>query len=203
MPQTELPLYPKISSIYNKIMQLGIAIVIIVVLLNILLANSDKSNQTVRQHFNAVGQQVAAQSAIAAGVFLQSNELAALKTYIEQLNQAPTIKDVHLYDSNGQLIASSVDAKSINELYGNAINALDRSEHYLPFITEIHHDKFSGYLRVTLDKALITEALYRQNSELQQWSRLMLIMAGIVGFLLTRGLNRFSRQGFRLARSSN
>ena len=59
-------------------------------------------------------------------------------------------------------------------------------------------DKLIGYVRLTLDKHYLTTKLLRNNDEQFTLLRLMMIIAGVVGFLLTRGLNRFSRQGFRI-----
>ena len=57
-------------------------------------------------------------------------------------------------------------------------------------------------MRLTLDKKYLTLDLLKNNDEQFTLLRLMMIIAGIVGFLLTRGLNRFSRQGFRLAEAT-
>ena len=46
MTQTEQPLYPKLSSIYNKIMQLAIAIAFIIVLMNLWLYSQTMNKQT-------------------------------------------------------------------------------------------------------------------------------------------------------------
>ena len=57
MKQIEQPLYPKLSSIYNKIMQLAIAIVLIIVLLNLWLASSNQSKDSIEEHFYVLGEQ--------------------------------------------------------------------------------------------------------------------------------------------------
>ena len=78
-------------------------------------------------------------------------------------------------------------------------NKLNQSENLSPFIGEIRQKSLLGYVRLTLDKKHLTEKLLTNSDEQFTLLRLMMIIAGIVGFLLTRGMNRFSRQGFRLA----
>jgi membrane protein len=65
-------------------------------------------------------------------------------------------------------------------------------------VSEIRKDVLVGYVRLTLDKTYLTTKLLKNNDQQFTLLRLMMIIAGVVGFLLTRGLNRFSRQGFRL-----
>ena len=55
MTQSELPLYPKISSIYNKILQLAIAIVMLIILMNIMLDNHVSNQDVVQAHFSEYG----------------------------------------------------------------------------------------------------------------------------------------------------
>jgi membrane protein len=122
-----------------------------------------------------------------------------MQKYVDELQQTKAIKEVHLYDVTGQLLISSKGAKSVKALYGLSENELNKSESSPPFIGEIRQNSLLGYVRLTLDKKHLTEKLLTNSHEQFTLLRLMMIIAGIVGFLLTRGLNRFSRQGFRLA----
>jgi membrane protein len=203
MIQIEKPLYPKLSPIYNKIMQLAIAIAFIVVLMNFWIYSETQNKQTINQHFYDVGQQYLHQtsaglSVLATEVKTKQSKLS-LEKYIDGMQEVPSIKEIHLYDESGQLILSSKHAKSVKALYGLSEQQLNKSEFLVVFISEIRNDKLLGYVRLTLDKKYLTTKLLKNNDEHFTLLRLMMIIAGVVGFLLTRGLNRFSRQGFRLA----
>jgi membrane protein len=217
MKQTELPLYPKISSIYNKIMQLSIAIVFIIVLMNIWLATGRNDKEAIDQHFSFVSHHYLQQAALSVQVFLKNDDKKALKQYIEQLSTMTFVESAHFYDPRGQLIFSSVSAiaakestdlkprlsveeSSINDLYGISPQKSNLSKRYLPFVQEVRAEKLLGYLRITIEKSIVNEESYFFSEQRQSLIRLMLILAGCVGFLLTRGLNRFSRQGYRLAK---
>jgi len=202
MTQTEQPLYPKLSSIYNKIMQLAIAIAFIIVLMNLWLYSQTMNKQTIEQHFYEVAQQYLLQASAGLSVLTpelktkQSRQL--LQNYVDELQQTELINEIHLYDITGQLIISSESAKSVKALYGLSKNKLNKSETSVPFVGEIRKESLVGYVRLTLDKQYLTNQLLENNDQQFTLLRLMMIIAGVVGFLLTRGLNRFSRQGFRL-----
>jgi membrane protein len=202
MTQTEQPLYPKLSPIYNKIMQLAIAIAFIIVLMNLWIYSQSNNKQSIEQHFYDVGHQYLQQ--VSAGLSVLTPEVNTkesrqiLQNYIDELQKAEVIEEIHLYDISGQLILSSQDGKSVKALFGLSDNKLNKSEFSVPFVSEIRKDILVGYVRITLDKNYLTTNLLKSNEQQFTLLRLMMIIAGVVGFLLTRGLNRFSRQGFRI-----
>jgi membrane protein len=197
MTQIEQPLYPKVSSIYNKIMQLAIAIFIIIILMNLWLFSNERNQQTIDQHFNDIAQQYLKQTVSGVSTLLLDDK-EKIQSYIDELTANEWLKDISLYDKTGQLIFASSNQISINDLYGRSDFKADRSEKFIPFVVELRDDEVKGYVRITIEKKQLIadlELSAKQNFDL---FRLMLILAGVVGFLLTRGLNRFSRQGYRV-----
>ncbi|GAA5140703.1 AhpA/YtjB family protein [Thalassotalea piscium] len=211
MQQPELPLYPKLSSIYNKIMQLAIAIVIIVVLMEVWLYASRSMEKTIEHNFTQTSRDYIAQVNRGLQSILISNELLAdkqlmtqhIQTYIDESAQPEWIKDISYYGKTGQLLLSSTEHKTMNSLYGISLYQPDLSEQFLPFVANVRTENFEGYLRITMEREYFTSRLSQANFEHYDIIRLMMILAGLVGFLLTRGLNRFSRQGYRLNKNSN
>jgi len=215
MNKSEQPLYPKLSSIYNKILQLVSAILLIVILMIFLVANTEKSDQALEQHFEQVAEKFLQQAVSGISVLLTENKSsiskkirnAQLQSYLNNFASADFIKQVHLYDETGLLMLKSESSgeasASIKLLYGidESLQTLDKSKQYVPFIKEIRNKSLTGYLRLTIEKSYITSELANKSNESQTLSRLLLIAAGLIGFLLTRGLNRFSRQGYRAPRA--
>ena len=211
MNKSEQSLYPKLSSIYNKILQLLSAILLIVLLMSFWLANAEKSEQSLQQHFEQVADKFLQQSLAGVRVLLTENKndiskdvrQAQLQSYLNNLASADYIKQVHLYDNTGALLltseASGDASASIKLLFGidESELTMDKSKQYVPFIREIRTDELIGYLRLTIEKSYLTSELAQSNKDSETLFRLLLIVAGVVGFLLTRGLNRFSRQGYR------
>ncbi len=212
MKPVEQPLYPKLSSIYNKILQLVSAILLIVTLMTIWLSSVERSQHTISQHFEQTAKQFLQQAIAGTSILLEENSLktnkishhALLQKYLNKMAEANFVRDIHLYDETGLLILESkgknYSPSSIKVLFGidQAQKTLDKSEKYVPFISEIRHKQLKGYLRVTIEKSLLISTLEQESHDRQALFRVLLIIAGLIGFLLTRGLNRFSRQGFRM-----
>jgi membrane protein len=218
MKQAEQPLYPKLSSIYNKILQLASAILLIVVLMNMWQATGMKNRENLSDHFSYIAKQQLQQATVAAATIMSqeydgnTRHKKTLQSFINRLSEVDFIKQVHLYDATGLLLVSSqmlelpieihsYKAKSINELYGIATNQRDVSKHLIPFVQEVRGEKLFGYLRFTIKKSYLTDILAKADEDQQALFRLMLLLAGVVGFLLTRGLNRFSRRSYRIRKA--
>ena len=228
MKQNEQPLYPKLSPIYNKILQLISAILLIIALLSILHAIALKKENDLTEHFIFIGKQQLQQAIAGAAVIFelesvnQAKQKRLMQQYLDGLTRVNFVKEAHLYDATGLLLVSSAEVKfdqqnnlvapltalSINELYGinrdkeNVTTSL-QGQSLSPFIAEIPlsdgtNDRLHGYLRLTIEPSLLTKILAKADQEQASLNRLMLLFAGFVGFLLTRGLNRFSRRGYRL-----
>ena len=212
MKQSEQPLYPKLSPIYNKILQLLSAILLIVLLMTLWLSTAEKNEQAISLHFEQTAEKFLEQAIVGVSLLfvekktsqIKKNRDAQLQSYLNYLAESDFIKQVHLYDETGLLLLKSDSggeaSASIKLLYGidESIQTLDKSSIYRPFISEIRTDKLVGYLRLTIEKSYLTATLATSNNYTQTLYRFLLIIAGVVGFLLTRGLNRFSRQGFRM-----
>jgi len=212
MKQLEQPLYPKLSSIYNKILQLLSATLLLVLLMTLWVSTAERSEQVLSLHFEQTSEKFLQHAIAGVLVLLVEKEAsqnkksrdAQLQSYLNHLGKADFIKQVHLYDKTGLLLlksSSGGDASaSIKLLYGidESLPTLNKSNIYSPFVSEIRTDKLIGYLRLTIEKSYLTASLAKDSDDTQTLYRLLLIISGVVGFLLTRGFNRFSRQGFRL-----
>ncbi|WP_077339561.1 AhpA/YtjB family protein [Pseudocolwellia agarivorans] len=197
METSNLPLYPKLSSIYNKLMQLAIAIVLIIVLLNLWVTSNYRSEKTIHDHFYILAEQHLEQ-AVSSIVFLQLiDNKVELQKYVDGIASAKWIYDVHIYDETGKTIAASKSSASIKDVYGITLNKSNKSDENVPFIQEIRTDKLIGFMRITVKQSYFTDDLNTTSYDNHALLRLMMIIAVCIGFLLTRGLNRFSRQGFR------
>ena len=227
MKQAEQSLYPKLSSIYNKILQLASAISLIIVLISILQSTGVKNSNNLTEHFNFIAKQQLHQAIVGVTVLLEQEhknnieKKALLQRYLDGLAKVNFVKQAHLYDATGMLLVASTSveidkrgneiarpkAKSINDLYGISPHQRNLSDKLTPFVEEVRHSdassyKLHGYLRFTIEPSYLTSILAQADEEQQSLQRLMLLVAGVVGFLLTRGLNRFSRRGYRLASES-
>lgn len=193
-------------------MQLAIAIVLIIVVMNIWIASDQQSKAVINKHFSTIGQDYIAQASATVSQLLADNKTEqqnnALKKYLDTLVVAKAVNSVSFYDETGQLIINVNNDPTMNEIYAHLNDKQKISAQYIPFVREIRRldqvkngiAEVQGYLRLTINKPLITQTLTQAERDKSQLERLMLMIAGLIGFLLTRGLNRFSRQSFRLVR---
>jgi membrane protein len=201
MKQIEQPLYPKLSSIYNKILQLVIAIFLIIMVMDFWLTSRHEQQVQIQKHADTIGKMYLAQAATSSFAYLTEKNVG-LQHYVDNLAQQPLVKSVHIYGKTGQIIAASTGSESVNDLFGLAVMKVNQSDEITPFVQELRFKELKGYIRLSLYRSLLVDDL-EANSVLQyDIMRLLMIVAGVIGFLLTRGLNRFSRQGFRLPKAN-
>lgn len=213
MMQSEPIIHLKKSPAYYKILQLIVAIVLMVIVMNVGVSISLKDDKAIDQQFNYVAHQYIEQASAGVEVLLRDymattgqarSKNKKLQQFINNLTKAESVNQVHLYDKTGALIMQSNNATSINHLYGIALQSYDESDKFIPFVEEVRQidsdesaGELLGYIRMTLEKSFLTKQLESIDRERSFFVRIMILLAGVVGFLLTRGFNRFSRQGYR------
>ena len=182
-------------------MQIGIAIILLLMILNLSVISVDESEELLEQHFTTLSKQFTEQAVNTSKVLLKAKNKKQLQEFVQSLTVSELVLEAHLYDQRGQVIAHSEQHTSVNELYGIEKGSINTSDKYVPFIQEIRGDNLLGYLRLNLVKEKVTDTMQDQIYNQFELFRIMLIVAVIAGFLLTRGFNRFSRQGLRIRKS--
>lgn len=199
MKKSELPLYLKNSSIYNKILQLAIAVICIVVLLQILITSQSKQAIVIEDYFYTSSDQKLEQASTALKMLIAKNDKTAIDNYLTALSAAENIVQVKYYDHTGRLLASSENAASVRELLITE-KIISNAPSLATFVDEIRTPELVGYLQITFNEKLATEPLLAANYNVHETMRLIALFAVIIGFLLTRGFSRYSRHGFRVVK---
>ena len=202
MTDTNEIIYPQVTSIYNKLMQIGVAIILLLMILHLSVTGVSDSEDGLDKHINEVSTQFLQQAVNSAAVILNTGNKKQTRQFVESLANSDLVLSARLYDKNGQVIAESELATPVKELYGIEGGGADESGQYSPFIAEIRNDKLVGYLRLTLVEDNLTKTLEKQIRGQFELFRIMLLVAVLAGFLFTRGFSRFSRQGLRLGKKA-
>ncbi len=164
------------------------------------MANAEKSNQVLQQHFEQVAEKFLQQTAAGISVLLTENKSSIdkktrniqLQSYLNNLAKTDFIKQIHLYDKTGSLLLKSESSgeasASIKLLYGidESLKTLDKSKQYVPFIQELRTEKLVGYVRLTVEKYHLTSAISKNSDESQTLSRLLLIIAVIPRYIILK-----------------
>lgn len=194
-------IYPKVTSIYNKLLQIGVAIILLLMILNLSVMGVDDSEELLESHFNTVARQYLDQAVNTSKVLLATKNKKQLQAFVQSLSDSDLVTEARLYDAQGQTIAESEHSSSISTLVGIEQSSIDNSKLYVPFIKEIRTNKLIGYIRLNLVREQVIDTMQGQIYSQFELFRIMLIAAVFAGFLLTRGFNRFSRQGLRVSKS--
>ena len=202
MQQSDLPLYPKTLSIYNKILQLGIAVILVVVIFSFWFTSFSQTKDEISIQFESTAQSFVQQAVVTVKVMLKNDRAAELKEFINSLDQAPLVHEARLYDTKGNIIAQTDKSQSVKQLFGLESEIDGEAEEFVPFVSEIRTDKLLGYLRINLRRKSLTEPLDVKIEEQTKSVNLMIILAGIAGFLLTKGLSKFSRHNMAKGKPS-
>ncbi|MDN3653852.1 AhpA/YtjB family protein [Thalassotalea ponticola] len=194
-------IYPKVTPVYVKLLQIGVAVILFFMILNLSVMSVGDSDRALKQHFDTVAKQQLAQAINSSKVILDSDP-GQLQSFVNALVQNDFIEQAIIYDKRGDIVASSASNadqhSTINELFGVTGNDSFKADSYVPFIDEIRTPELRGYLRLNIVKSTVVEGIQQQVSQQFELYRLMLLTALVTGFLLTRGLSRFSRHGIRL-----
>lgn len=193
-------LYPQVTSIYNKLLQIGVGVILLFLILNLSVMNANDSKVQLEQHFSGVSNAFVKQAVNTSKIILATNNKKQQQQFMQSLTESDAVAEALLYDVSGQLIAHSDNFSSVNELYGIAQGSEDTSKQYVTFTHEIRGDELQGYLRLNVVRDVLVKPLEKQLFSQNELFRIMLLIAVAAGFLLTRGSSRFSRQGIRLVK---
>lgn len=196
MTQNQTLLYPKLSSSYNKILQLAIAIVLMVITLNLWVQSYIDEKDHIQQQLEHVVQSHA--KLVAQSTFrLWDNSPEAFQQFLSDTSALPWVRDISVYEQTGLLRYASEQQVPVKTLFGFDEGRVNQSRSLTTVVLPIND---LGYVRITAVNAVFIDDLTAAAEQQHIDFRVMLILAGIVGFLLTRGFNRFSRQSFRLTK---
>ena len=87
MDQTEATLYPKLPMIYNKIMQLGLGILLLIGILTIWLFGKMQADDNIDRHYGEVTRIYAQQVGTAISVMAQNKQTELIDQYLTQPNR--------------------------------------------------------------------------------------------------------------------
>lgn len=193
-------LYPQITSIYNKLLQIGGGVILLFLILNLSVMNAKDSEIEVEKHFRRISNAFVKQAVSTSKIILATKNKSQQQKFMQSLTESDAVEEALLYDVSGQLIAHSENFSSVKELYGIEQGSEDTSKDYVTFTQEIRGDELQGYLRLNVVRDVLIKPLEKQLFSQNELFRIMLLIAVTAGFLLTRGSSRFSRQGIRLVK---
>lgn len=206
------------TSVYRRLSQVGLSVGLLVVVLNMWVDTATRNEQMQLDIASIHTRLMLKQTTQVALRQIKAKKIDELTLMLNDLASDPYILQSLVYDRTGKLIASSQDAKMAHEIYLKQRTLADSLPPYTPeqttaqrtenpllemkmFVTEIMDgDKLTGYLHVSyLHQQALEKSLKFHQSSMQK-VLLMMLLCGLIGFMLTRGFSRFSRQSYRIVK---
>lgn len=199
------------TSIYRRLSLVGLSVALLIIVLKMWVESATVGEQTQLRNFSEHTRLMLKQSAQVAQKQLKAKKLEQLQQMLDDLATDPYITQSRVYDKTGKLIAKSQNAVSAKEIYLQQRTLADTLPPYdagaeppanldiTMYVSEMMDgDKLIGYLHVGyLQQQALTEPLSLYQTNMQRML-LMMLLSGVIGFMLTRGFARFSRNSYRI-----
>lgn len=190
MDQTEATLYPKLPVIYNKIMQLGLGILLLVAILTVWLFGKVQVNEDIDRHYGEMTRVYAQKVGSALSVMLDSEQMSLVEKYLVDLESQALVEHVRFYDAKGKLLWHSEQSQDMTEisLQGSNDIVLRNDNRPLIYVEEVRNQKLQGYIRISLNQQMLSSEAKQSADNHYNYFRVLLLIAGIAGFLFARGI---------------
>lgn len=216
---------PKLSStsVYRRLAQILLSLVILVVILNKWVSADLQATSVIEENTKALIDKLVSHSALQASHLIKPNAnkktrktlTIQLQQLLDDLSQDLHIEQAMIYDHQGTTIAKSNGAISASERHQQQLFPPDAytpinieqaiaDNQTLAVVHEIRkNDKLLGYLRVNYYHQLLVTPNTPKMRQMMEEVLLMMLLSVVMGFLLTRGFARFSRNTFRMSDSDS
>lgn len=174
---------------------------LLIVLMNLWIsANSTGANNYQLLAYNSARAMTTQAAALASGYLVDKNE-ALLQKIVDNLAADPFIADATFYDKSGITLFTSQLSQTATARFNNSTDYVKASEKAVVVDLEVAEHRV-GFLRVTyIEKQAVARAQEAHGNVMKQ-SLLMVLLASIMGFLLTRAFSRFNRMSYRIDKSA-
>lgn len=201
------------TSVYRRLSLVGLSVGLLVVVLNMWIDATFKGEQVQRNTLSEHIRLMLNHSALMAQRKIQAKDIDGLTLMLDDMTHDPYILQAMIYDNTGKVLAKSHDALSAQALYQKqrvryqSLPPFDAQAEQSPlditmYVSEIYHEQqLLGYLHVSYRKQLAMSAPLSFYQENMQKMLLMMLLSGLIGYMLTRGFARFSRNSYRIVDS--
>lgn len=124
-------------------------------------------------------QMIKEQLTLAVVLPMEQNNQQQLQWLAQSFTRNPLIQTVWIHQQDGSLMAESGT----------------QNDNGLILVAEINNGEVLGYIRISLNKALFLHPLKQQQEQQFQWHQLTLLLAGIIGILLSRCFSQLRQSG--------
>lgn len=197
------------TSVYRRLSQIGLSVGLLVVVLTMWVQTNAMGEKIQSNSTSTLTRHLAKQSSMAVLRLMKKKQIKSLALMLDDLTTDPFIVHGMVYDKTGKIIAQSNNAVTAHEshLHSRAATLVETPKGVpisLPVQTKMYvseimdGDKLLGYLRISFLQQQALKAPLHFHKTIMRKILLMMILSGVIGFMLTRGFARFSRNSYRI-----
>ena len=198
------------TSVFRRLAQLVIAVGILIAVLLKWISADNQGKALLSANNDELTHTLATQSAKVAAHFIADKQTDFLPRMLNDIASHPHITQAMIYNQHGSEIARSNQAISAYESYIGQISPYDaltplnqnqpnKTPNSQWVVSEIRQEaKLLGYLRLNYQQHQALQSSLGFHKQIMQQILLLGLLSGLMGFLLTRGFTRFSRNSFRI-----
>ncbi|WP_340681121.1 AhpA/YtjB family protein [Paraglaciecola sp.] len=184
---------PSNFSIIKRLLNLGLVIIGVVICVHLWLAHTEQAETWYQKQANQLGRSLGKLAAQTLVTPLQKEDSHDIAQHLDYLASDPYVTGVALYNQKGQLI---------EELDTNlTIIARYKVDPAIPlvFIQDIRNEEndIIGYLRIVLDESTVMQYHFDYQQQMLQQLEVLLVLAGIIGFIICRAFYTFRYRQYR------
>lgn len=187
---------PDSTSSTIKLLQITVAVFGIWLLLHSWVLTQQQGRQLLQQQSSQLMRETLSTLSHTAAYLIENDQLDGLEQLTQHIAASPYLHDVVVYDANGVRISWTEGSAAARLLYGPS-----QTEQLQAMVQPITKDQqLLGYIKLSLRLDASLTPIAQPWQQLMQQLLVMLVLAGVIGFLLRRGFSRFSRHSMRLRR---
>lgn len=179
----------------SRLIQVSIATLLTIALLQLWYTSLQQGKELLKSQTEKMARLVVQQTAYAAAPALQLKNSKQLTWLVNTLVQDPKVKSATIFNADGERLYFS---QSITEeqLAPESEQLKKQLQPFPPYVEPITQNGIDlGFIEVRLDPKLFFDEIKEAHNSNMKQQQLMLVIAGIIGMLLSRALS-FKRAWF-------
>ncbi|WP_051252793.1 AhpA/YtjB family protein [Ferrimonas kyonanensis] len=172
-----------------RVLQVILAVTLMVVTLNLWRHHQHQGQQLLNQQAGELATQLVQYAAIGAAPALAKEDDQQLDWLVQQLIKDPRVLSASIFSDEGQRLAQAQSLFPESQL-PEAEQLEAALKRYTPFVATIEQPTGTlGFIRIRVNTQLFFLDNRRLDRDQQRQQPLMLLMAGLVGYLLAKSLS--------------
>lgn len=190
--------YVKTTSLNQKFSQIVAALVLLIITVNIWLNVFSQGKDMIDENTQVLADNILLQTSHSAKYYIQTDDLTSLAHLTESALKSSYIHEMVIYDARGVILSQSDNALTTKERFLDGGAKEIKQQTPVAFASDIRaeNNDLLGFVRITVLKQQLQQGGVDFVKSINKQVLLLLLIAGVIGYLLTIGLKPFSKNAY-------